>query len=171
VAAGLAVLATTVPALRLAIFHSSPGDMSLTEGSTEDHWKATFAGAKDAITHPFGQGVGTAGPASFYNTTATPKIAEDYFVQISQEVGLLGLALFIIICVLLVYDLFRQRGQMLPMVLLASFAGVSVINLFLHAWVDDPTSMVWWALAGLFVYNNKKGGTNGQRNQAIKKTT
>lgn len=140
--------AVTVPALRLAVFHSSPGDPSLFEGSTDTHWQATARGAQELLTHPFGQGPGSAGPASYYG--ATPNISENYFVQIGQEVGWLGLALFVAISVLVVRGLYRS-GAIEGRLLLASFSGISVICLFLHGWADDPTAMTWWGLAGLYI--------------------
>lgn len=147
-------LSTTVPALRLAVFHSSPGE-PLLEGSTQKHWEATATGVADALAHPWGQGVGTAGPASFYNH-ATPKIAENYFVQIGQEVGALGVLLFVAICGFVAFHLWQQRRELWPKVLLASFVGLTAINLLLHGWSDDPMAMTWWALAGLYAFNVKK---------------
>lgn len=156
VGAGLFLwLAATIPALRLAVFHSSSTDTSLFEGSTEKHWQATDAGLRDALAHPFGQGVGTAGPASFYNQNDNPKIAESYYVQLAQEIGFAGLALFISICGVTLFDLWRQRKDLWAKVLLASFAGLTVVNVVLHGWVDDPTAITWWALAGLHVFAKK----------------
>ncbi len=159
VVAGVLALAATVPTVRLLVFHSSPDDSSLVEGSTADHWQATSDGIKDVIANPFGHGVGAAGPASYYNTGHPARIAENYFVQVAQEIGVLGLILFIIICALLVQQLWKRRQQQWPALLLAGFAGLTVINLFLHGWVDDPTSMTWWAVAGLWAF--KTGGKMG----------
>jgi hypothetical protein len=141
--------AVNVPSVRLAIFHSSPGDSSLNEGSNDKHWEATAQGIGDVVRHPLGSGPGSAGPASFYNATGT-NLSEDYYVQIAQEVGLLGLGLFVAICILVVRNIVRRPG-LLPAMLIASFAGISLINLFLHGWADDPTALTWWALAGLYM--------------------
>ncbi len=141
--------AVTVPSVRLAIFHSSPGDSSLNEGSNNKHWEATAKGVADVVRHPLGSGPGSAGPASFYNNAGT-NLSEDYYVQIAQEVGFVGLGLFVAINVLVVRSIVRRRG-LLPAMLLASFAGISLINLFLHGWADDPTALTWWALAGLYM--------------------
>ncbi|MGH7196887.1 MAG: O-antigen ligase family protein [Candidatus Saccharimonadales bacterium] len=153
VGAMLLWLTTTVPSVRLAIFHSSPGDPSLLEGSSAQHWHSTAAGAVDALQHPFGQGVGVAGPASYYNTNDSPKIAENYFVQIAQEIGIAGLGLFIAINVALAVALWRQPQELWPRLLIASFAGLTFINMFLHTWVDDPTAMTWWAVVGLWAFS------------------
>jgi hypothetical protein len=141
--------AVNVPSVRLAIFHSSPGDSSLNEGSNDKHWEATAQGIADVVRHPIGSGPGSAGPASFYNVAGT-NLSEDYYVQIAQEVGLIGLGLFAAINVLVVRSIVRRSG-LLPAVLVASFAGISLINLFLHGWADDPTALTWWALAGLYM--------------------
>ncbi len=141
--------AVTIPSVRLAVFHSSPGDSSLNEGSNDKHWEATARGIANVVRHPLGSGPGSAGPASFYNTTGT-NLSENYYVQIAEEVGLIGLGLFAAINVLVVRSIVRHSG-ILPAVLLASFAGISLINIFLHGWADDPTALTWWALAGLYM--------------------
>lgn len=141
--------AVNVPSVRLAIFHSSPGDSSLNEGSNDKHWEATAKGIANVVRHPLGSGPGSAGPASFYNNTGT-NLSEDYYVQLAEEVGLIGLGLFIAINLLVIRSIVRRSG-LLPAVLVASFAGISLINFFLHGWADDPTALTWWALAGLYI--------------------
>lgn len=141
--------AVNVPSVRLAVFHSSPGDSSLNEGSNDKHWEATANGIAAVVRHPLGTGPGSAGPATFYSSSG-PNLSEDYYVQIAQEVGIIGLALFVGICVLVVRNIVR-RTSLLPAVLMASFAGISLINFFLHGWADDPTALTWWALAGLYM--------------------
>lgn len=147
-------LAVSVPVIRLAVFHSSQGDISLTEGSIDKHFQATKEGIHDVLDHPFGQGVGTAGPASFY-WPANPSIAENYFVQLAQEVGFQGLVLFLAINLVVVHRLGKLRRAMWPRLLLASWVGLTIVNFFLHGWADDPTSMIWWGLAGLFMLTDK----------------
>lgn len=144
-------LATTVPALRLAIFHSGGNDPneSLLEGSSSEHWSATWRGIQDILAAPLGEGVGTAGPASFYNTHGAD-ITENYYVQIGQEVGIPALILFAMLMVAVAQVLWKQKAAW-PRALLASFAGIAVINIFLHGWADDPTAMTWWGLAGLWI--------------------
>lgn len=147
-------LATSVPAVRLAVFHSGGNGKveSLTEGSSDKHWQATLAGLEQITDDPLGQGVGTAGPASYYGT---PNIPEDYFVQIGEETGLFGLAVFVTISVLTWRKLWQNRRDVMVRALLGSFIGLNIINLFLHGWADDPTAMTWWAVAGLFITKPK----------------
>lgn len=139
--------AVNVPSIRLAVFHSSPGDAHLLEGSSEKHWQATMDGLADVVRHPWGSGPGSAGPASFYNDAGS-NLSENYYVQVAQEVGVVGLGLFVAINILVIRAIVRRSG-LLPAVLAASFAGIALINLFLHGWADDPTALTWWALAGL----------------------
>jgi len=147
----LIVAAFEYPPLRLAIFHSNPDDTHLTEGSTDAHIEATIDGAEDALANPLGRGPGQAGPASFYATS--PRIAENYYVQVSQEVGVLGLMLFLAISFIVARKLWRAskypHAPPLVIGLMASFWGIAVVNILLHGWADDPTALVWWGLAGL----------------------
>lgn len=147
------VTAFQYPPLRLVIFHSNPDDTHLTEGSTDKHFLATLENTRDALAHPFGRGPGQAGPASFYS--AEPRIAENYYVQITQETGFIGLALFLFVSFLVAKRLWRAAKQpnAPPLIigLMASFWGIAVINMLLHGWADDPASLIWWGLAGLSV--------------------
>lgn len=143
---GLIVSAMSVPSLRLAIFRSSPGDTSLTEGSTDQHVLATAAGIMRVVNDPLGCGVGCSGPASYYGGSA--RISENYYVQLAEEVGVLGLGLWLTIAWLVTERLYRLRQDLLARALLASFVGISSIGLLLHVWSDDPLSLTWWGLAG-----------------------
>jgi O-antigen ligase len=98
-----------------------------------------------------------AGPASFYNQNGGPKVPENYFVQLAQELGFIGAALFIGITCMIAYQLWRRRQQPMAQVLLASLVGITVVNFFLHGWADDPTSMTWWGILGLYLFaDNEK---------------
>ena len=138
--------ALSVPALRLAIFRSSPTDTSLTEGSTDQHWLATIGGVARVAQNPLGCAPGCAGPASYYSDS--PKISENYYVQVAEEVGVVGLVLWVAIVWQVCTRLYAQRKDLLARALLASFVGFSIIGLWLHVWADDPLSLMWWGLAG-----------------------
>jgi hypothetical protein len=57
----------------------------------------------------------------------------------------------------------------LPEFLLASFIGISVASLTAHAWADDTIAYIWWAIAGLYLYN-KNVGTGNEQEQRTKLT-
>lgn len=143
----------SIPSIRLAVLHSSAADENpaLLAGSSDTHWRATLDGLRYIAAHPLGTGVGSAGPASFYNTKSTPLISENYYVQVGEELGVLGLALFLAINFLVARQLLRT-GTKQTYTLLASFIGLSVVCIFLHGWADDPTAMTWWMLAGFFLF-------------------
>lgn len=129
-----------------AIFHTDENSQSTTS-TNYVRSQAIQEGLQDIIKHPLGQGLGSAGPASARGPA--PKIAENYYIQVAQEVGVIGLILYLAITVGVGYRLFLKRTELLPQVLLASLIGISVINLVSHAWMDDTLSLMWWGLAGI----------------------
>jgi len=130
-----------------ALFHTSD-DSTSTSSSNADRLASMEAGAKDIIHQPLGRGPGTAGPASFRNDQPT-RIAENYFLQIGQEVGVVGATIFVAICVLVGRELWRHRNEQLAKILLASLVSITFVNLLSHAWTDDTLSYLWWGLAGI----------------------
>ena len=158
---GIVVAALTVPALRLAIFHSSPGDSSLTEGSTDNHWNATWQGVQRVMANPLGHGVGYAGPASYYGESA--HISENYYVQIAEEVGIVGLLLFVAIIAVIFKRLYDLRPDSLAVVILCAGVGISVIAFWLHVWSDDPLSLTYFMLAGIVVGATSRQSATSKR--------
>ena len=116
--------------------------------SDENHASALRTGLHDIIRQPLGRGPGTAGPASIYNNQPA-RIAEDYYVQVGQETGWLGLVLFLLINAGVGYLLWLRRAEPLALALFASFIGLIIVNLLSHAWADDTLAYVWWGLAGI----------------------
>lgn len=155
VAAGLVlvvVAAASVYALRTnqtaqdTLFHTSSS--STNSSSNNERAKAMEQGFSDVVHQPLGGGPGTAGPASNRNTGHLARIAENYYLQIGQEAGWVGIFLFLAINYLLAAALWARRAQTLPLLLLVSLFGITVINLVSHAWTDDTLSLLWWGLAG-----------------------
>ncbi len=130
-----------------AFFHTDETSKS-SRSSNDQHASAFKSGVKDIIHEPFGRGPGTAGPASVHNN-APARIAESYYLQIGQETGLLGMALFIAIIIMVGRRLYALRSDPLARTLLASLVGLSFVNLTLHAWTDDTLALIWWGLAGI----------------------
>ena len=116
--------------------------------SDQGHATALRNGLHDLLRQPLGQGPGSAGPASVYNKHPA-RIAENYYVQIGQETGWIGLGLFLVINAGVAYLLWLRRSDSLAVSLLAAFIGLSFINLLSHAWADDSLAYVWWGLAGI----------------------
>lgn len=130
-------------------FHTDEHSRS-SESSNTGHWQAVTSGAREMVQQPLGGGTGTAGPASAHND-GNVRIAENYFIQIGQENGLLGLLLFLAITLCVGVALARRERDSLARILLASLVGISVIGLFAHVWTDDTLAYVWWGFAGVAI--------------------
>ncbi len=131
------------------LFHTSKSSTSAAS-SNSTRLSALSAGLHDAEHHPFGQGPGTAGPASVHNAQH-PKIAENYYIQVAQETGWLGVILFITINILVGVKLYKKQNDPLACLLLASLVGISFVNLISHEWADDTLSLIWWGMAGIML--------------------
>ncbi|HET8709000.1 MAG TPA: O-antigen ligase family protein [Candidatus Saccharimonadales bacterium] len=149
VLAGATLLLRNNDHFQNAFFHTDEHSHSRTSSNT-GHFDAIVHGAQDIAASPLGRGAGTAGPASQHNNHAA-RIAENYFIQIGQETGILGTILYVAINCMVAFRLWLRRTDTLALVLLASLAGVTVINLLSHAWTDDTLAYVWWGLAGAAV--------------------
>ena len=161
--------AVSVPALRMAIFHSSPGDSSLTEGSTDDHIEATASGVARVIDDPVGCGVGCAGPASYYGDE--PRISESYVVQIAEESGIIGFMAFTVLMVVIASQLLKARShRVLSKALFAALCGYVVVGLLLHVWADDPLTITWWTLAGAILGYNSRNSWKKSKDNSPSKT-
>jgi hypothetical protein len=145
-AAGSLVLLRDNSRFQNTFFHTD--DSSQTVSSTAEHASHIKQALSDVAHEPFGRGPGTAGPASVHNRQPA-RIAENYYLQIAQETGWLGLGLFIAIIIGVGQRLYRQRNDTLGRTLLASLVGICVVNLALHAWTDDTLALLWWGLAGI----------------------
>jgi hypothetical protein len=129
------------------IFHTS-SNSSIKASSNQGHIGALKQGLSDAFHQPLGRGPGTAGPASVYNNQPA-RIPENYFIQIAEEIGWLGLAVFLLICWLVARGLFLARKDPLALGLLAALVGITFINLLTQAWTDNTLSYLWWGLTGI----------------------
>jgi O-antigen ligase len=129
------------------LFHTNEHSAA-PRSSNQDRAAALQSGLGDLAQQPLGQGPGTAGPASVHNNGKV-RIAENYYLQIGQEVGWIGIVLFVAILTAVGWELLKRRPEALAVCLCASLVGISIINLLSHAWTDDTLSLLWWGLAGI----------------------
>ena len=129
------------------LFHTSQTSQSA-ESSNAVRTEAMLDGAKSVLHQPFGYGPGTAGPASVRNDHP-PRIAENYFIQIGQEVGVIGLVIFIAINLYVAKLLWDRRQNDLALIALAALVGLTLVNCLSHAWADDTLAYVYWGVAGI----------------------
>lgn len=129
------------------LFHTSDSSTSAVSSNSQ-RTLAMENAAKDVLRQPLGGGTGTAGPASSRNNHPA-RIAENYYLQLGQEIGVAGVALFIAINALVARELWARRSNQLARVLLASLVGITFVNFLSHAWTDDTLAYLWWGLAGV----------------------
>jgi O-antigen ligase len=140
-------------AVQNAVFHTEDRS-SVALSSNDQREQALRAGLKDVADEPLGRGVGTAGPASVYNQDGPVRIAENYYLQVGQEVGWLGLSLFVAINVVVLVRLWALRRDPLALGVFAAGCGLVVVNMLSHAWTDDTLAYIWWGLAALALSRN-----------------
>lgn len=116
--------------------------------SNEYHYLFLKQGVEGIIHQPLGHGPGTAGLASIQNPKGG-QLTENYYVQVGYEVGVIGLALFIALNVMVYKTLWRMRSSALGAALLSSFWAYVLINMLLHSWSNEAIACQWWLLAGL----------------------
>lgn len=132
------------------VFHAD--ESTVLEDPNEKRARFIKESVDDIAEHPLGTGPGTAGLVSIHNDTQGTVLNENYYLQIAQEVGLLGLALFVAILVAVSRRLYRLAGSdQFALGLLASFAGLALTNLLVHIWSNEAVAYTWWGLAGLVI--------------------
>lgn len=144
---GLVYIGQNNDFIQNTVFHSDEKSIS-SKSSNANRQSGIILGLKDVYRHPLGQGAGSAGPASARNTKPA-KIAENYYIQIAQEVGIFGLITLLAINIFVAVKLYKRKNNTLALVLFASFCGITVINMVSHAWMDDTLALLWWGLAGI----------------------
>jgi len=131
-------------------FHTDDTSAS-SRSSNEDRASALQSGVRGIIANPLGSGVGSAGPASVHSEDGG-RIAENYYLQIGQEVGVFGLIVFLAVNGLVLRRLWRLRKtDRVALILLASGIGLIAVNMLSHAWADVTLAYVWWLSAGWIV--------------------
>lgn len=141
------------------VFLHTEDQSQIAESSNDGHVSAVSDGLHDIVHEPLGRGTGTAGPASVYND-GHARISENYFLQVGQEAGVIGLVLLLIITGGVGYLLWIRRDDALALSLFAALVGLTFVNLLSHAWSDDTLAYVFWGLAGIAMVTDTKGRDN-----------
>lgn len=136
------------------IFHTHDNSQVATS-SNDMRASALQNGIDDVADDPLGDGPGSAGPASVHND-GKARISENYYMQIAQETGWIGLILFLLINAGVGFLLWLRRDDNLALSLFASLIGISFINLLSHAWTDDTLAYLWWGMAGIAMIPSRK---------------
>lgn len=117
--------------------------------SNDGHFESLGEGTNRLMNQPLGAGIGSTGSASLHSTD--PIIIENQYLFIAHEAGWIGLALFAVLFILILEQLWRQRSDWLALAVFASGVGLALIGVLLPVWVDDTVSIIWWGLAGFII--------------------
>lgn len=117
--------------------------------STEAHGQLSLKALRQVIEEPLGLGLGQAGPSSALESPEKANIAEDNYLQIGQELGWIGLFLFVGLIISIIKQLWIGRRRPYVSPILLAFIAVAVTNLMLHIWTDEVVSMTLWASTGV----------------------
>lgn len=129
------------------VLHHNP-DVTTVQ-SNEGHVMLTLQAAEEVAGDPLGDGLGTAGPSSAVADKPSARIAENYFLQVGQETGWLGAALFVWLQALVLIALYKVRQAKYVVPIFLAMLAIVATNMLLHTWTDEVVSMVIWSLAGL----------------------
>lgn len=148
-----------IPIVGLALLHNNKGvqnavfhvsaNSTAQQTSNAGHAQALKSSIHDIAEQPFGRGPGTAGQASWYNQPHEVRNSESYFLEIGQEMGLLGLILFAAILLITGKELSKRNSDPLARGLLAGMIGLLIVNALTYGWVDDTLGFVYWGLVGV----------------------
>jgi len=128
------------------LLHGRYNDAREIEGSDYGRIQALNKAVDSIKDHPWGNGLGTAGPASF--VSSQPVITENWYLQIVIEIGLIGLVLFAVFFLDNLIPLVRSQSFMAK-ALAASLCGLLVTNMFLHAWADSTLGIIIFLMMGM----------------------
>lgn len=130
------------------ILHDAGKIKTAVPSSDDLHAASLQEGLQAILEHPFGHGLGTAGPAVFH--TGAGPIIENHYLQIGYEFGLAGLLLWLAVLVLVARQLWQSaiNGNRPALALFGALAGISTSALFLPVWADSTLVFTFWTLAG-----------------------
>lgn len=143
---GLAVALRDTAFFQRYIVHSEPTEQVADLDSNDLHLLLAKEGLEGIADKPFGHGPGTAGLVSIRNPEGG-QLTENYYIQIGYEVGVIGLAVFVALNVL-VYIRLRRLNSDFAAVLGVSFWAYVLTNMLLHTWSNEAVAAQWWLLAG-----------------------
>ena len=135
------------------VLHSGAGVED--NNSTTQHAAAFTAGLTAVRSQPIGNGLGSAGPASFH--AANKLIPENYYLQVAIETSILGLIAFLAFISFAAVKLWGSRHQHeLYAATFGALVGLSIVNLFLHGWADSSTAFIFWIVAGAVLAGDRR---------------
>jgi hypothetical protein len=109
-------------------------------------------------THPFGQGLATAGSIGQQLAGKDAITNESWYLQIGTEMGILAMVVYLILVAGAMLIALRQFFKVqdywlrtLTLTVAMTAGAMLVLGNFLHSWENTPLSIVFWLLAGIAV--------------------
>lgn len=148
--AGVALIA--IP----AAFATGFADRAAATGSQRDnssagHISGIYTGLDTVAAHPLGLGLGTAAGTGQRLARQKLVIPENGYLDIGVQLGLLGMAVFIALTVVLLRWLRRAALREPDPLVTATWGagvGLAVAALFLQPWLDFSVTWSFWGIAG-----------------------
>lgn len=121
--------------------------------SSADHVREFTEGLERVVTHPLGQGLGTA-PNLSVRFDSDLFVSDNTILQVGEELGVVPMALFVVIVGGAVWRLRRadvegDPDDVIPLGLCAALVGLLAAGMLHHVFLATPTAWPCWALAGL----------------------
>jgi O-antigen ligase len=118
---------------------------------TAGHLSGFTQGVDTIGSHPLGLGLGTGAGTGQRFQVSGDVIPENNYLEVGDELGIVGLGLFVALTVALLVGLrraARASPEPLAAAAWAASAGLAVSALFLQTWSDLSVAWTFWALAG-----------------------
>ena len=127
-------------------------------GSSKWHAERMLIGVQRSVSHPLGQGLGSAGPAYRHvldlagkekneiEKTDTYYIPESWYIQQFIEGGFIGGILFIVLMGFILFWLFRVH-----VILSGMFISILIMNFFLHTFESSMLVLSLFIVIGLYL--------------------
>jgi hypothetical protein len=148
---GAVVLLALPAAVATGLAERTTGAVSGSEESAQGHIDAFFRGVDQLKAHPAGQGLGTSAGTGQRFFGGQASVNENYYIQVGTETGMVAMAVFVALTVVLVRTL-RREARRRPTLLAAAVSGagigLAVGAFFLHVWADIATAWTFWGVAG-----------------------
>lgn len=151
IAAGLVVARDTGFVSNVLLHENQNGGSEIS--SNDGHIDSLEYGISQLVREPLGSGIGSTGSASLLGDN--PVIVENQFLFIGHETGWIGLIIFSVLYVIIMYRLWRSRKDWLSLGVFASGVGLGLIGLLLPVWADDTVSIIWWGVAAIALAGGK----------------
>jgi hypothetical protein len=136
-----------------------------TDPSAQAHATSSSSAFKDVLENPLGRGLGTNPRTGARFGVAGHVTSENSYLQVGNELGIPVALVFIGMLLATVRAAWRRARSWHPssdlaLAIAAAGSGLAVGGFFLHVWLDFPTTLTFWSLAGLALARGDSTGAD-----------